>query len=70
MRLLHAAGGSAVSAQSPELLTAREIEHVVRAAVSVGFRKFRLTGGEPTLRPDLLEIVERLAAVEASANWR
>ena len=35
----------------------------MRAAVSVGFRKFRLTGGEPTLRADLLEIVERLAAV-------
>ena len=30
-----------------------EIERVVRAAVSVGFRKFRLTGGEPTLRARL-----------------
>jgi GTP 3',8-cyclase len=46
-----------------ELLTAEEIERVVHAAVMVGFRKFRLTGGEPTLRPDLIEIVERLAAV-------
>jgi GTP 3',8-cyclase len=46
-----------------EMLTADEIERVVRAAVRVGFRKFRLTGGEPTLRLDLLEIVERLAAV-------
>ncbi|MGH7780476.1 MAG: GTP 3',8-cyclase MoaA [Candidatus Binataceae bacterium] len=44
-----------------ELLTPSEIEAVVRAAVSVGFRKFRLTGGEPTLRLDLLEIVKRLA---------
>ncbi len=42
-------------------LTAAEIETVVRAAVAVGFRKFRLTGGEPTLRADLLEIVERVA---------
>jgi cyclic pyranopterin phosphate synthase len=46
-----------------EMLTAEEIERVARAAVRVGFRKFRLTGGEPTLRLDLLEIVERLAAV-------
>jgi cyclic pyranopterin phosphate synthase len=46
-----------------ELLSALEIERVVRAAVSVGFTKFRLTGGEPTLRLDLLEIVERLAAI-------
>jgi cyclic pyranopterin phosphate synthase len=46
-----------------ELLRPAEIEQLVRAAVSVGFRKFRLTGGEPTLRADLLEIVERLAAI-------
>jgi GTP 3',8-cyclase len=48
---------------SPELLTAAEIETVVRAAVSVGFRKFRLTGGEPTLRPDIVEITRRMASV-------
>jgi cyclic pyranopterin phosphate synthase len=47
-----------------DLLTAAQIESVARAAVSVGYRKFRLTGGEPTLRPDLVEIVERLAAVK------
>jgi GTP 3',8-cyclase len=48
---------------SPELLTAGEIETVVWAAVGLGFRKFRLTGGEPTLRPDLVEITRRIAAV-------
>ncbi|MGH2543540.1 MAG: GTP 3',8-cyclase MoaA, partial [Ardenticatenaceae bacterium] len=47
----------------PELLTAEELEEIARAAVAVGFRKVRLTGGEPTLRPDLIEIVERLAAI-------
>ncbi len=47
----------------PDLLTAEEIERVVRAALNVGFNKFRLTGGEPTLRADLLEIVERIAAL-------
>jgi len=30
--------------------------------VQVGFHKFRLTGGEPTLRPDIVEIVSRIAA--------
>jgi cyclic pyranopterin phosphate synthase len=49
---------------SPELLTAAEIERVAEAAVSVGFRKFRLTGGEPTLRPDIVEIVARIAALD------
>jgi len=48
---------------SSELLSAGEIERVARAAIGVGFRKFRLTGGEPTLRLDLIEIVERLAAL-------
>lgn len=45
-------------------LSPAEIETVVRAAITVGFRKFRLTGGEPTLRSDLLEIVERIARVD------
>jgi cyclic pyranopterin phosphate synthase len=49
---------------SPELLTAEEIQTVARAAVSVGFRKFRLTGGEPTLRPDILEITGRIASID------
>jgi cyclic pyranopterin phosphate synthase len=47
----------------PELLTAEEIEHVARAAADAGFRKIRLTGGEPTLRRDVVEIVERLARI-------
>jgi len=46
-----------------ELLTAQEIEHVVRAAAAVGFNKIRLTGGEPTLRIDILDIVNRLAHI-------
>jgi cyclic pyranopterin phosphate synthase len=51
-------------APSAELLQADEIETVVRAAVSVGFHKFRLTGGEPTLRADIVDITRRISAVE------
>jgi cyclic pyranopterin phosphate synthase len=47
-----------------ELLTAAEIELVARAALSVGFSKFRLTGGEPTLRPDIVDIVRRIASLD------
>ncbi len=47
----------------PELLTAAEYETVARAAISVGFRKFRLTGGEPLMRRDVVEIVERVARI-------
>src|SRR6202165_98391 len=53
---------------SPALLTAEEIEKVVRAAAGIGFRKFRLTGGEPTLRPDLVEITRRIASVPGVAD--
>ncbi|MCZ2109180.1 MAG: GTP 3',8-cyclase MoaA [Dehalococcoidia bacterium] len=52
------------SASGLPWLTPAEIETVARAAVSVGFRKFRLTGGEPTVRADLVEIVERLARID------
>jgi len=47
----------------PELLTPAEIERVARAAADAGFYKIRLTGGEPTLRQDVVEIVERLARI-------
>ena len=50
-------------APSAELLQADEIETVVRAAVSVGFHKFRLTGGEPTLRTDLVDITRRISSI-------
>jgi cyclic pyranopterin phosphate synthase len=46
-----------------------EIETVTRVAVGLGFRKVRLTGGEPTLRPDLVEIVERSPRSAASRTW-
>ena len=37
---------------NPALLTPAEIEAVATVAVRVGFRRVRLTGGGPTLRPD------------------
>ena len=44
----------------PELLTADELVRVVAIAVSAGVTEVRLTGGEPLLRPDLVEIVGRI----------
>lgn len=47
-----------------ELLTFDEIERVARvAALDLGARKLRLTGGEPLLRPGLPALVERLAHI-------
>jgi cyclic pyranopterin phosphate synthase len=47
----------------PDHLTADEIVRVVRAAACLGFRKFRLTGGEPLVRAEVLEIVRAMAAI-------
>ena len=44
-----------------DLLSADEIEAVVAASVHLGIRHVKLTGGEPTLRPDIVEIAQRLA---------
>ena len=47
-----------------DLLSASELEAVARAAARIGFHKVRLTGGEPTVRADVVEIVERVSRVE------
>jgi GTP 3',8-cyclase len=47
----------------PDHLTADEIIRVVRVAAGLGFRKFRLTGGEPLTRSDVPEIVRAMTAI-------
>src|SRR3954468_4937751 len=43
------------------VLSFGEIEEVVRAAIEVhGIRRFKLTGGEPTVRHGLVDLVWRL----------
>lgn len=50
-------------AQRPDHLTVEEILRLVRVAAGLGFRKFRLTGGEPLVRRDVPEIVRGMAAI-------
>ena len=46
-----------------ETLTAAEIGELVRVAGErLGFRKIRLTGGEPLLRKDVAEVVRNIVA--------
>lgn len=47
----------------PELLTNDELLLVIRAAAAAGFRKLRLTGGEPMLRHDLVELVRAMKSM-------
>ncbi|QLD11145.1 GTP 3',8-cyclase MoaA [Microbacterium oleivorans] len=50
------------------ILTLDEIVEVARVAAASGITTFRLTGGEPLLRTDIVEIVRRLAALESPAG--
>ncbi|MFK4837577.1 GTP 3',8-cyclase MoaA [Microbacterium sp. ZW T2_14] len=45
------------------ILTLDEIERIARVAAADGITTFRLTGGEPLLRTDIVEVVHRLAAI-------
>ena len=44
-----------------ELLQDDEIDRLVRIFAELGFNKFRLTGGEPTVRANIVDIVGRMA---------
>jgi cyclic pyranopterin phosphate synthase len=49
---------------SEHQLTTNELVRVIEIAVSEGINEVRLTGGEPLLRPDIVEIVSRINAIE------
>ena len=46
-----------------DLLTTNELLTVIEVAVEQGINEVRLTGGEPLLRPDIVEIVDRIAGL-------
>ena len=46
-----------------EILSYEEITDVVRQLAPLGLRRLRITGGEPTIRPDLTKLVAMLRAV-------
>lgn len=48
---------------SVEELSAQEFARIAQAMAALGVTKVRLTGGEPLLRGDIIEIVERLHAI-------
>lgn len=46
-----------------DLLTSGEIVQVVEATVRLGVKRIRLTGGEPLVRPDVIQIISALARI-------
>jgi len=64
LHVLHARRGPP-SLPRDQALSADEIVRLVGIAVrDLGVRQVRFTGGEPLLRRDLVEIIERCAALE------
>ncbi|MEO7964202.1 MAG: radical SAM protein, partial [Gemmatimonadaceae bacterium] len=47
-----------------DILTYEEIADVVRQLAPLGLRRLRITGGEPTIRPDLPVLVRMLRDIE------
>ena len=45
-------------------MSVEEIVRIARIAISLGVSRLKLTGGEPLLRPDILQIVEGLAKLQ------
>lgn len=51
-----------------QILTYEEILRVVQLAVSLGFSKFRVTGGEPLVRKDVVPFLEELGRIPGIAS--
>ncbi|MCM3387056.1 GTP 3',8-cyclase MoaA [Ureibacillus chungkukjangi] len=49
---------------SEKLLTFDEIENLVRIFSSLGVKKIRITGGEPLLRKELPQLIERIKSIQ------
>ncbi len=50
-------------AEEHNVLSVEDIGTLVSSAADLGINKVRITGGEPLLRPDLEEIIERISSI-------
>lgn len=46
-----------------QMLSKDQVIHIVKAAAGLGIRHIRLTGGEPTIHPDLISIIREIRTV-------
>lgn len=60
----HREGQEQTATASAVEMTAAEIARLVKIAISLGIGRVKLTGGEPLLRKDVLDIVKSLASLQ------
>jgi GTP 3',8-cyclase len=65
LKCLYCSPGESSSVQECSVnLTPEEIERIVGSMAKVGIRNVRITGGEPLIRPDVFEIIERISKIK------
>jgi len=64
----HMEGEQKPSGITSREMTAEEIVRIVRIAVGLEITKVKLTGGEPLIRKDILDIIEGIASVPGLAD--
>ncbi len=60
LRCVYCMAEDMVFRPNPELMQDDELLTLVRVFAELGFDKFRLTGGEPTIRPNVVDIVREM----------
>lgn len=60
---------SVSKANVTSILSIEQIERVVKVFTSLGVTKVRLTGGEPLIRKDLIELVTRVGKIEGIEDF-
>ena len=68
MRCIYCTARSVPRLSHDDILRYKEIKRIVQAAVGLGVKSLRITGGEPLVRPDLSALVELLSQVEGISD--
>jgi cyclic pyranopterin phosphate synthase len=68
MRCIYCTARSVPRLSHDDILRYKEIQRIVQAAVGLGVKSLRITGGEPLVRPDVSALVELLSQVEGISD--
>ena len=64
LRCRYCMPGACIMGKPEKELSCDELIEITRASIGCGINKIRITGGEPLIRPDILEITDAVAALD------